>query len=96
MLQHFVIEPRGWYLSLSSFSQVDPYLKLVEDVRLQAVCLKSDMDSIAYGSKEDDVAASKSLLEIELDDLHLKETVISHFMMKFEKLSEVIYQFLDY
>ncbi|XWS35272.1 hypothetical protein CRYUN_Cryun21dG0111900 [Craigia yunnanensis] len=67
---------------------VDPYLKLVEDVRLQAVCLKSDMESIAYGSKEDDVAASKSLLEIELDDLHLKETVISHFMTKFEKLSE--------
>ncbi|XWS13233.1 hypothetical protein CRYUN_Cryun36dG0020200 [Craigia yunnanensis] len=67
---------------------VDPYLKLVEDVRLQAVCVKSDDDSIAYGSKEDDVAASKSLLAIELDDLHLKETVISHFMTKVEKLSE--------
>ncbi|XWS09313.1 hypothetical protein CRYUN_Cryun40dG0074800 [Craigia yunnanensis] len=67
---------------------VDPYLKLVEDVRLQAVCVKSDVDSRAYGSKEDDVAASKSLLAIELDDLHLKETVISHFMTKSEKLSE--------
>lgn len=74
--------------------QVDPYLKLVEDVRLQAVCVQSDMDSIIYGSKEDDAAASKSLSEIELDDLDLKETVISHFMTKFEKLSEVIYQFL--
>ncbi|OMP07062.1 Armadillo-type [Corchorus olitorius] len=67
---------------------VDPYLKLVEDVRLQAVCVKSDMDSIAYGSKEDDVAASQSLLGIELDDLRMKETIISHFMTKFDKLSE--------
>ncbi|TYH49692.1 hypothetical protein ES332_D10G153800v1 [Gossypium tomentosum] len=67
---------------------VDPYLKLVEDVRLQAVGVKSDVDSVAYGSKEDDAAASKALLAIELDDLHLKETVISHFMIKFDKLSE--------
>ncbi|XVF29341.1 hypothetical protein REPUB_Repub15cG0112500 [Reevesia pubescens] len=67
---------------------VDPYLKLVEDVGLQAVCVKSDVDSIAYGSKEDDVAALESLLAIVLDDLHLKETVISYFMTKFKKLSE--------
>ncbi|KAG8481273.1 hypothetical protein CXB51_026112 [Gossypium anomalum] len=67
---------------------VDPYLKLVEDVRLQAVRVKSDVDSVAYGSKEDDAAASKTLLAIELDDIHLKETVISHFMIKFDKLSE--------
>ncbi|XP_040935155.1 protein SEMI-ROLLED LEAF 2 isoform X3 [Gossypium hirsutum] len=66
---------------------VDPYLKLVEDVRLQAR-VKSDVDSVAYGSKEDDAAASKALLAIELDDLHLKETVISHFMIKIDKLSE--------
>ncbi|XVF37721.1 hypothetical protein REPUB_Repub20aG0034000 [Reevesia pubescens] len=67
---------------------VDPYLKLVEDVGLQAVCVKFDADSVVYGSREDDVAALESLLAIELDDLHLKETVISHFMTKFEKLSE--------
>ncbi|TYI06499.1 hypothetical protein ES332_A10G163700v1 [Gossypium tomentosum] len=66
---------------------VDPYLKLVEDVRLQAR-VKSDVDSVAYGSMEDDAAASKALLAIELDDLHLKETVISHFMIKIDKLSE--------
>ncbi|PPR95337.1 hypothetical protein GOBAR_AA25330 [Gossypium barbadense] len=66
---------------------VDPYLKLVEDVRLQAR-VKSDVDSVAYGSKEDDAAALKALLAIELDDLHLKETVISHFMIKIDKLSE--------
>ncbi|GMI71859.1 EFR3 OF PLANT 3 [Hibiscus trionum] len=63
----------------------DPYLKLDEDVGLQAVCEKSD---ITYGSKEDDDDALKSLLAIELDDLHLREIVISHFKTKFEKLSE--------
>lgn len=57
--------------------------------------MKSDVDGVAYGSKEDDLAASKSLLSIEPDP-HLKETVISHLMTRFEKLSEVIYQFLDY
>ncbi|KAK6279418.1 hypothetical protein POUND7_019685 [Theobroma cacao] len=66
---------------------VDPYLKLVEDIQLQAVCVKSDVDGVAYGSKEDDLAASKSLLSIEPDP-HLKETVISHLMTRFEKLSE--------
>ncbi|MBA0588534.1 hypothetical protein Gorai_001631, partial [Gossypium raimondii] len=64
---------------------IDPYLKLVEDAGLQAVFVESD---IKYGSKEDEDAALKSLLAIKLDDLHLKETVISHFMTKFKKLSE--------
>ncbi|XP_039054751.1 protein SEMI-ROLLED LEAF 2-like isoform X2 [Hibiscus syriacus] len=67
---------------------VDPYLRLVEDMRLQAVHVKSDVDRVAYGSKEDAAAASKTFLAIELDDLHLKETVISHFMTKFDKFSE--------
>ncbi|TYH55541.1 hypothetical protein ES332_D09G241900v1 [Gossypium tomentosum] len=64
---------------------IDPYLKLVEDAGLLAVCVESD---IKYGSKEDEDAALKSLLAIKLDDLHLKETIISHFMTKFKKLSE--------
>ncbi|KAK9029936.1 hypothetical protein V6N11_031377 [Hibiscus sabdariffa] len=67
---------------------VDPYLKLVEDVRLKAVCVKSDVAGVLYGSKEDDAAASKTLLAIDIDGLHLKETVISHFTTKFDKLPE--------
>lgn len=67
---------------------VDPYLELVEDIRLQAVCAESCKVKTAYGSQEDEDAAMKSLAAIELDDHHLKETVISHFMTKFEKLSE--------
>ncbi|TXG72845.1 hypothetical protein EZV62_001424 [Acer yangbiense] len=67
---------------------VDPYLELIEDIRLQAICAESDKVKIAYGSQEDEVAAMKSLSAIESDDHHVKETVISHFMTKFEKLSE--------
>ncbi|KAH9783631.1 ARM repeat superfamily protein [Citrus sinensis] len=67
---------------------VDPYLELVEDIRLHAVCADSCKVKTAYGSQEDEDAAMKSLVAIELDDRHLKETVISHFMTKFEKLSE--------
>ncbi|KAK4855441.1 hypothetical protein QYF36_007361 [Acer negundo] len=67
---------------------VDPYLELIEDIRLQAICAESDKVKISYGSQEDEVAAMKSLSAIESDDHHVKETVISHFMTKFEKLSE--------
>lgn len=46
-------------------------------------------------SQEDAVAALKSLSAIEIDDHNkLKEAAVSHFMTKFAKLSEVIYQLL--
>lgn len=67
---------------------VDPYLELVGDIRLQAISIESDKGMVLYGSRGDDVAASKSLSAIELDDQQLKETVISHFMSKFANLSE--------
>ncbi|KAJ4844645.1 hypothetical protein Tsubulata_033636 [Turnera subulata] len=64
---------------------VDPHLHLVEDIRLQAACGRVESN---YGSKEDDIAATKSLSAVKLDDHHLKETVISQFAKKFIKLSE--------
>ncbi|KAI4324302.1 hypothetical protein L6164_023854 [Bauhinia variegata] len=64
----------------------DPFLELVDDMRLQAVCIESG--KMLYGSQEDEVAALKSLSAVELDDKQLKETVISYFMTKFSKLSE--------
>ncbi|KAK7832437.1 protein efr3 like protein [Quercus suber] len=67
---------------------VDPYLELVDDIRLQAVSIVSNKKKILYGTQEDEVAASKSLSVIESDDQKLKETVISHFMSKFATLSE--------
>ncbi|KHN33312.1 Protein EFR3 like B [Glycine soja] len=65
---------------------VDPFLELVDDIRLQAVCIESE--KIIYGSQEDEFTAVKSLSAVELDDKLLKETVISYFMTKFTKLSE--------
>ncbi|XP_019413638.1 PREDICTED: uncharacterized protein LOC109325629 isoform X2 [Lupinus angustifolius] len=65
---------------------VDPFLELVDDVRLQAVYLESE--KIIYGSQEDDAAAMKSLSAVELDDNQLKETIILYFQTKFSKLSE--------
>ncbi|XP_057456269.1 protein SEMI-ROLLED LEAF 2 isoform X2 [Lotus japonicus] len=67
-------------------STVDPFLELVDDVRLQAVNIESD--NVIYGSQEDDFAAMKSLSALELDDRQLKETVLSCFLTKFSKLSE--------
>ncbi|KAJ1424451.1 Armadillo-type fold [Sesbania bispinosa] len=65
---------------------VDPFLELVDDIRLQAVCIEPE--KIIYGSQEDEIAAIKSLSAVELDDKQLKETVISYFMTKFSKLTE--------
>ncbi|XP_030937775.1 uncharacterized protein LOC115963033 isoform X1 [Quercus lobata] len=67
---------------------VDPYLELVDDIRLQAVSIESNKKKILNGTQEDEVAASKSLSAIESDDQQLKQTVISHFMSKFATLSE--------
>ncbi|XP_058730020.1 protein SEMI-ROLLED LEAF 2-like isoform X1 [Vicia villosa] len=67
-------------------STVDPFLELVDDVRLQAVHIESE--KIIYGSQEDDVAAIESLSAVELDDKQLKETVISYFLTKYSKLPE--------
>ncbi|XP_017433169.1 protein SEMI-ROLLED LEAF 2 isoform X3 [Vigna angularis] len=65
---------------------VDPFLELVDDVKLCAVYTESE--KIVYGSKEDDVSAMKTLSAIKLDDKELKETVISFFLTKFSELSE--------
>ncbi|KAA8531396.1 hypothetical protein F0562_006108 [Nyssa sinensis] len=67
---------------------VDPYLELVEDIRLQAVRIRPGSEEKLYGSQEDEVSALKSLSAIELGEKQLKETVISHFMTKFGKFSE--------
>lgn len=67
---------------------VDPCLQLVDDIRLQAVSIDSGMEKLSHESHEAEVAAWKSLSEIELDDQLLRENVISHFMTKFAMLSE--------
>lgn len=70
--------------------QVDPFLELVDDIKLQVVHTISNGEKAVYGSQEDEEAALKSLSEVEVDNGELKETLISHFMEKFRQMSEVI------
>ncbi|XP_015952141.1 protein SEMI-ROLLED LEAF 2 isoform X1 [Arachis duranensis] len=65
---------------------VDPFLELVDDVRLQAMYIEPG--KVVYGSLEDDIAAGKSLSALQLDDKQLKETVKSYFLTKYSKLPE--------
>ncbi|XP_023548112.1 uncharacterized protein LOC111806846 isoform X1 [Cucurbita pepo subsp. pepo] len=67
---------------------VDPHLQSVNDTRLQAVRVTSEKDSVAFGSEEDEFAATKFLATLELDEQQLKETVVSHFTIKYANLSE--------
>ncbi|XP_030536473.1 protein SEMI-ROLLED LEAF 2 isoform X3 [Rhodamnia argentea] len=67
---------------------IDPYLELIEDIRLQAVCIESNLEKISYGSEEDEAAALKSLSDISSDDQQLKEIVLSHLITKCGNLSE--------
>ncbi|XP_074320048.1 protein SEMI-ROLLED LEAF 2 [Silene latifolia] len=67
---------------------VDPYLELVDDIRLQAVIRDSIDSGRTYGSEEDEVAAMMSLSVVASDEQQLIEAVISQLMSKFEKLSE--------
>ncbi|KAF6161300.1 hypothetical protein GIB67_009187 [Kingdonia uniflora] len=61
---------------------VDPFLELVDDMKLQAVYTLSNSEKTISCSKEDEVMASKSLSEVEADDEKLREIVSSHFLKK--------------
>lgn len=59
------------YTIITSY-QVDPFLQLVDDCKLQAV--NTGLDRKVYGSKEDDEDALKSLSAIEIVDTQSKES----------------------
>ena len=67
--------------------QVDPFLRLVDDLRLQA--LDSGIESVFrdYGSKEDNDFATKSLSNIKLND-QSKQIAVS-LILDSLKLSDV-------
>ncbi|PKI73812.1 hypothetical protein CRG98_005796 [Punica granatum] len=67
---------------------MDPYLELIDDIRLQAVCTEANVEAISYGSEEDDTAALESLSAICSDDQRLKEIILSHLTMKCGNFSE--------
>ncbi|GAB4842942.1 hypothetical protein Ancab_012920 [Ancistrocladus abbreviatus] len=66
----------------------DPYLVLVDDIRLQAVYMEPSSGGEAYGSEDDDTAALACLSAIKSDEQQLKEIVMSLLISKFEKLPE--------
>ncbi|XP_042514830.1 protein SEMI-ROLLED LEAF 2-like isoform X2 [Macadamia integrifolia] len=67
---------------------VDPFLNLVEDWKLQAVNTGSDHPFKVYGSKDDDNAALKSLLAIEITEDQSKESLATIIAKSLEHLSE--------
>lgn len=67
---------------------VDPFLHLVEDRKLQAVKTGSDHPTIAYGSKEDDILALKSLSEIAITEEQTREFFASQIVKSLDKLSD--------
>ncbi|KAJ3695782.1 hypothetical protein LUZ60_001159 [Juncus effusus] len=74
--------------SLSDKS-VDPFLRLVEDCRLQALDSPIDNPTRVYGSKEDDEHALECLSEIKSrEEEHSKQTMVSSIVNTLVDLSE--------
>ncbi|XP_031125263.1 uncharacterized protein LOC116027687 isoform X1 [Ipomoea triloba] len=67
---------------------VDPYLKLGEEIKVQASFTGPGGEVEGYGTPEDEVAALRSLCAIKSEDRQLKEIVISNLTTTYEKLSE--------
>ncbi|XP_020586388.1 uncharacterized protein LOC110028750 [Phalaenopsis equestris] len=67
---------------------VDPYLHLVDDGKLLAICVKYPSSKVIYGSEEDKIAALKFLETIKSNDDQLREIIASHLMKKYKRLPE--------
>lgn len=72
---------------LFNSTMVDPFLSLVEDCKLQAVKCNPD-SAVAYGSKEDDYVAAKSLSEITLTDKQSRECMAAVIVNELGDLSD--------
>ncbi|MBA0716749.1 hypothetical protein Golax_015555, partial [Gossypium laxum] len=67
---------------------VDPFLRLVDDRKLEAVNTGLDQPKNVYGSKEDDTLALKTLSEIQLPSEQHRETLASEIVKSLGHLSE--------
>ncbi|XVF56139.1 hypothetical protein PTKIN_Ptkin06aG0092900 [Pterospermum kingtungense] len=67
---------------------VDPFLRLVEDRKLQALNAGPDQPTIVYGSKEDDNLAVMALSEIQIAPEQHRETLASEIVKTLRNLSE--------
>ncbi|KAI3723549.1 hypothetical protein L2E82_35202 [Cichorium intybus] len=64
---------------------VDPYLVLDDDIRLQAICTKSDDKN--YGSQGDESFATNALSAVDLLDQQLKDTISMHLVSRIGRSS---------
>ena len=71
---------------LLALFQVDPFLCLVGDSKLQAVNKNS---AIVFGSEEDDLSASRFLSEITITDDQTRESFASEIVKSLEKIKDV-------
>jgi hypothetical protein len=69
--------------------QIDPFLHLVEDRKLQAVSTESGHLAIVYGSKEDDCSALKSLSEIDVTGNQSREFFAAEIAKSLGNLAKV-------
>lgn len=69
--------------------QVDPFLQLVSDSKLQAAVDTVRQPSKVYGSKEDDEDALKSLSSIKLTESQSNESFATMIVQSLEKSSNV-------
>ena len=71
------------------FYQVDPFVKLAEDCKLQVVNLGQDNPKQIYGSKEDNENAVKSLSAVDTSESQSKESFAKLVLQTLENKSEV-------
>ena len=69
--------------------QIDPFLSLVGDSKLQVVDTGSRLGNVDYGSKEDDSSAMKCLSEIEITKDQTREHMVSIIVKSLDNLLDV-------
>lgn len=78
---------------LSCMCQVDPFLCLVEDSKLQ-ISETGEHQKITYGSQEDDSSALKCLSEIKINKEQTTESLVSVIIKNLDNLPDVSFRFL--
>ncbi|XP_022983700.1 uncharacterized protein LOC111482240 [Cucurbita maxima] len=81
---HLVEQVKAIYVD----RMADPFLQLVEDCKLQAVALQSEIITSSYGSKEDDDLASKFLSEVEITEDQTRESIVIEIVNSLDTLSD--------
>lgn len=76
-------------LLIFHFYQVDPFLQLVEDCKLQVANLGQDHPRPVYGSKEDNEDAVKSLSLVDTSESQSKASFAKLILQTLQNMSEV-------